>query len=205
MIYETQHIFPWNLIFLSHTKMSKDGMKWAPQSYLESGEGYGGTLISAPVHFRAGFLSRLGLVLDLPSYNFKSNDRITIPMMFQDPRTGFVFIVASTTSQEMVEYRPATLSYWTGEFTLVFETRRDNASGRSVMAVLGACAEVIQPTPENSASLGMLEQPDRIFRRMHFVQQVVVGLEPRFGRLPHTDDVGHVIDATMPVQRVCIA
>ena len=204
-IYEVQRIFPWNLIFLTHPKMVKDGMKWAPQTYLESSEGYGGTLISAPSHFKACYLPDFGLVVDLPSFGFRREGRVTMPMMFQDPGTRFVYIVASASSEQEAEYSPASLSYWTGEFSLVFQARRNNTSGRSVVAILMACAEVVQPTPEMSTALAGLEDPSQSFQIMHYVQPVIVGSEPRFGRVPHTDDVCHIIESTMPVKRICVA
>lgn len=180
-------------------------MKWAPRTYLEGGQGYGGTFISAPSHFTASFLPGLGIVVDLPSFRFESKERVTIPMMFQDPRTGIVFIVASASSEDTAEYTPANLIHWTGHFSFHFEIRRNNNSGRSVVAVLTACAETIQPTSDIDAMLVGFEDPSRSFRRVHYVQRVIVGLEPRFGKVPHTEDACHVIGSTMPVERVCIA
>ena len=204
-IYEGQRIFPWNVIFSTHPRMVEDGMKWAPQTYLESSAGYGGTLISAPSHFKACYLPDIGLVVDLPTFHFRREGKVTIPMMFQDPNTAYVYIVASASSEYEVEYNPASLSHWTGEFCLAFEVRSNNSSGRSVLAILMACGELVQPTPEMSTALARLEDPSQSFRRMHYVQPVVVGSEPRFGRVPHTDDVCHIIDSTMPVKRICVA
>ena len=204
-IYEEQRIFPWNVVFSTHPRMVEDGMKWAPQTYLESSAGYGDTLMSAPSHFKACYLPDFGLVVDLLTFHFRREGKLTIPMMFQDPNTAFVYIVASTSSEHGVEYSPASLSHWTGEFSLVFEVRSNNSSGRSVLAILMACAELVQPTPEMSTALDRLEDPSQSFRRMHYVQPVIVGSEPRFGKVPHTDDVCHIIGATMPIKRICVA